>query len=122
MGPRAGNPLLGGGRLYAGGARLYGTVLPSPGGGKGLSMWHECITMAACYANSSDVAGLEWTRPHLDLVEDQTVGAYVVVQRRRPCREHCSPISFCFGIVYDIVLLCRVAECLVHPHVQQHDP
>ena len=71
---RAGNPLLAGGQGSGGGARLYGTVLPSPGG-KGLSMWHECMTMAACYVNSSDAAGLKWTRPHLGLVEDQLDGA-----------------------------------------------
>ena len=90
---RTGNPLLGGGRQYDGGARLYGTVLPSPGGGTGLSMWHQCITMAVCYANSSD--GLNWTRPHLDLVEDQIAGGCAAEGALQPCLSICLDIAPC---------------------------
>ena len=90
---RTGNPLLGGGRQYDGGARLYGTVLPSPGGGTGLSMWHQCITMAVCYANSSN--GLDWTRPHLDLVEDQIAGGCTAEESTATLSVICLDIAPC---------------------------
>ena len=108
---RTGNPLLGGGRQYDGGARLYGTVLPSPGGGTGLSMWHQCITMAVCYANSSN--GLTWTQPHLDLVEDQIAGGWVgwvgVGGGGGGCTQPRRALQPCLSICLDIAP-CRCAQ------------